>query len=166
MGKGRVAGRVRLFVGYRGSGRVKFSPGRVQEKWHVDNPGLAIKIVFTNIGVFKIFQRQVGFDESGRAGHIRMLCTGDPREVDDWRCRMSFGLSHRERQTYHVTGHLKLGVRRRLHRFRSPSFCMSFIITIVPAMHVMKLQRGVSCKTYKVLSFIINSTVTRISWGL
>ena len=28
-GKGRVAGRVRLFVGNRGSGRINISPGRV-----------------------------------------------------------------------------------------------------------------------------------------
>ena len=44
-GKGRAAGRVRLFVGNRGSGRVNVSPGRVQEKWPVDNSGTtSIKI--------------------------------------------------------------------------------------------------------------------------
>ena len=36
-GSGRGSGRVRLFVGNRGSGRVNVSPGRVQEKWPVDN---------------------------------------------------------------------------------------------------------------------------------
>ena len=30
-------GRVRLFVGNRRSGRANVSPGRVQEKWPVDN---------------------------------------------------------------------------------------------------------------------------------
>ena len=32
MGKGRAAGRARLFVGNRGSGRVNVSPGRVESK--------------------------------------------------------------------------------------------------------------------------------------
>ena len=34
------SGRVRLFVDNRGSGRVNVSPGRVQEKWPVDNSAL------------------------------------------------------------------------------------------------------------------------------
>ena len=34
---GRGSGRIRLFVGNRGSGRVNVLPGRVQEKWPVDN---------------------------------------------------------------------------------------------------------------------------------
>ena len=36
-GKGRAAGRVRLFVSNRGSGRVNVSPGWVKEKWPMDN---------------------------------------------------------------------------------------------------------------------------------
>ena len=34
---GRRSGRVRLLVSNRGSGRVNILPGRVQEKWPVDN---------------------------------------------------------------------------------------------------------------------------------
>ena len=36
-GKGPAAGRVRLFVGNRGSGQRFAGSGRVQEKWPVDN---------------------------------------------------------------------------------------------------------------------------------
>ena len=36
-GSGRGLGRVRLLVSNRGLGRVNVSPGRVQEKWPVDN---------------------------------------------------------------------------------------------------------------------------------
>ena len=37
---GNGSGRVRLFVGNRGSGRINVSPGRVQEEWPVDNSGM------------------------------------------------------------------------------------------------------------------------------
>ena len=37
MGKGRAAGRVRLFVSNRVSGQRFAGSGRVQEKWPVDN---------------------------------------------------------------------------------------------------------------------------------
>ena len=36
-GSGRGSGRVRLFVGNRGSGQRSGGSGRVQEKWPVDN---------------------------------------------------------------------------------------------------------------------------------
>ena len=45
VGWGRVgSGRVRLFVGNRGSGQVNVSPGRVEEKWSVDNSDPSIII--------------------------------------------------------------------------------------------------------------------------
>ena len=54
-GKGRATGRVRLFVGNRGSGRVHVSPGRVQEKWPVDNSDIQWQMhkIYKNISIGK-----------------------------------------------------------------------------------------------------------------
>ena len=63
--KGRAAGQVRLFVGNRGSGGVNVSPGRVQEKWPVDNSGSASAISWTgDIQTRRIYRQPYYFISS------------------------------------------------------------------------------------------------------